>query len=308
MLWILLLLIIISGLIALFVYRWRRRDGFMPVPGGHIAYTDEGSGVPIILVHGFAADSFFNWRLPGVVRALRKQYRVIAMDVRGHGRSSRPTMREAYGREMVDDIARLMDHLEIGRACLVGYSMGGFMVMDFIGRYPHRVIAACSGGAGWYPAGEYPDLVQTVPASLDAGTGILPILQFMEPPRGWFDHRRLAIANWVICRVHHPQALARCFESLAELSGSEEQVLSNTVPFMTFAGTLDPLRDGIENLTRVTQGAHKAVYIEGGNHTTTIAWPPFVSQCLRAMHEHLSEACGAEANRTPGALEKSPTG
>jgi pimeloyl-ACP methyl ester carboxylesterase len=274
------------------IYAWLRRDGFVPVPGGRIAYTDEGHGVPVILVHGFAADSFVNWRLPGFIRALRRHYRVIAMDVRGHGRSFRPTARGTYGRELVEDIRRLMDHLEIDRACLIGYSMGGFIVMDFLGTYPDRVVAVCAGGAGWYPEDQYPDLVRTVPAALDAGQGMMPILAFMEPPRWWLDRVRLAIANRLICMVHNPSALARCFESLVELRGTEDQVRANRVPFLSFAGTRDPLRDGIDNMVGIA-GNHKALFVEGGNHTTTLAWPPFARQCICAVNGHLRESCTA---------------
>ena len=88
-------------------------------------YTVEGTGEPVILVHGFAGSIGTNWRTPGVVKGLSDAYQVIALDNRGHGQSEKPHNPAAYGKEMVDDVIRLMDHLNISKAHIVGYSRGG---------------------------------------------------------------------------------------------------------------------------------------------------------------------------------------
>ncbi len=95
--------------------------------GFEIAYDDDGEGDPIILLHGFAADRRSNWRLTGWTRLLVKAgFRVIAPDARGHGRSDKPTDPKDYAPEgIAGDVIRLMDHLEIDKADLMGYSMGG---------------------------------------------------------------------------------------------------------------------------------------------------------------------------------------
>src|SRR5438093_1162706 len=64
--------------------------------GVSIQYTVEGKGEPVVLVHGLFASAQLNWRLPGVIRALSRDYQVIAMDVRGHGHSGAPAKEEAY--------------------------------------------------------------------------------------------------------------------------------------------------------------------------------------------------------------------
>ena len=94
-----------------------------------IAYLDEGEGEPIVLVHGFASTKSVNWVYPTWVSELRKDgRRVIALDNRGHGESSKLYDPAQYSiATMAGDVVALMDHLEIARADIMGYSMGGRM-------------------------------------------------------------------------------------------------------------------------------------------------------------------------------------
>ena len=91
-----------------------------------IAFLDEGRGEPIVLVHGFASTAQVNWVHPGWVATLtRGGRRVIALDNRGHGASTKLYDPAAYhSARMADDIRALLDHLELGRADVMGYSMG----------------------------------------------------------------------------------------------------------------------------------------------------------------------------------------
>ena len=96
-----------------------------------IAYLDtEGSGEPIVLVHGFGSTKEVNWVNPGWVDTLTKAgRRVIALDNRGHGESAKLYKVEQYDRaDMAEDVRALMDHLKIERADVMGYSMGGIGV------------------------------------------------------------------------------------------------------------------------------------------------------------------------------------
>src|SRR4029453_6515858 len=94
--------------------------------GVQIQYVDKGRGVPGVLLHGFTGSYARHWEAPGVLDALKTAgYRVIAMDCRGHGQSGKPHDASQYGVEMVHDVVRLLDHLHIDRAHIVGYSMGG---------------------------------------------------------------------------------------------------------------------------------------------------------------------------------------
>lgn len=101
-----------------------------------IAYTDDGSnsGLPVVFIHGFPFSKEM-WKAQ--VEALKNEFRVITYDVRGHGESD--VGDGQYSVEFfVDDLIGLMDHLKIGRAILVGLSMGGYIALRAIERHRDR--------------------------------------------------------------------------------------------------------------------------------------------------------------------------
>jgi pimeloyl-ACP methyl ester carboxylesterase len=115
-----------------------------------IAYLDEGEGDPILLVHGFASSKNVNWVYPTWVSELKKNgRRVIAFDNRGHGDSSKLYDPAAYEIGiMAGDISALMDHLNIERADVMGYSLGSRMTSVLALREPQRLRSAILGGIG----------------------------------------------------------------------------------------------------------------------------------------------------------------
>src|SRR5688572_13881467 len=103
------------------------QDRFFDSGGVRIRYVERGAGVPVVLVHGFTANIERSWIETGVLPDLARDYRVIAFDLRGHGGSDKPHEPRAY-EEVGLDVIRLLDHLEISRAHVVGYSLGGIIV------------------------------------------------------------------------------------------------------------------------------------------------------------------------------------
>jgi pimeloyl-ACP methyl ester carboxylesterase len=118
--------------------------------GVRIAFLDEGAGAPILLIHGFASNMRFNWIDPGWVGLLtRNGFRVIAFDNRGHGESEKPYDESAYGAPlMAEDARRLLDHLGIQQADVMGYSMGARITAFLALAHPGRVRSAIFGGMG----------------------------------------------------------------------------------------------------------------------------------------------------------------
>jgi pimeloyl-ACP methyl ester carboxylesterase len=114
-----------------------------------LAFTEEGQGDPVVLLHGFAADSKVNWgRAPLVPALVEHGRRVVLLDARGHGRSAKPHDPAAYGEDaMARDVQALLDHLELDRVDLIGYSMGSLTSMQVAAREP-RVGAVVLGGIG----------------------------------------------------------------------------------------------------------------------------------------------------------------
>jgi hypothetical protein len=87
-------------------------DQFFDSNGVRIHCTDQGSGEPVVLVHGVDG-GMHSWTSAGVLQNLAKNYRVIALDCRGHGLSGKPHDPKQYGAEMAVDIARLLDHVGV---------------------------------------------------------------------------------------------------------------------------------------------------------------------------------------------------
>ncbi len=124
--------------------------------GVRIAYIDvppaEGAGKPILLIHGFASNHAVNWVNTQWVKALTQAgYRAIALDNRGHGESEKLYDPAAYSSEaMAGDAIRLLDHLGIARAHVMGYSMGGRITAHIALDHADRVRSALIGGLGMH--------------------------------------------------------------------------------------------------------------------------------------------------------------
>jgi pimeloyl-ACP methyl ester carboxylesterase len=118
--------------------------------GVRIAYSDEGEGEPVLLIHGFASNVATNWIGPGWVQTITGSgRRVIAYDNRGHGRSEKLYDPSRYGAPaMAEDARRLLDHLGIARADVMGYSMGARIAVFLALAHPERVRSLILGGAG----------------------------------------------------------------------------------------------------------------------------------------------------------------
>jgi pimeloyl-ACP methyl ester carboxylesterase len=120
--------------------------------GVDIAYLDDGprDGAPVLLIHGFASNSKTNWVDPLWVKFLIGHgFRVIVMDCRGHGLSEKLYELPVYGAPlMAEDARRLLDHLGIERADVMGYSMGARITAFLALNHPHRVRSTIFGGLG----------------------------------------------------------------------------------------------------------------------------------------------------------------
>src|SRR2546421_10923256 len=107
----------------------RSREGrdvaaFASVDGTKLYYEEEGTGTPVVLLHGLSSSTKGNWQEPGIWAALVDVgKRVIGLDARGHGRSDKPHDPSAYrDHAMVRDVGALLDHLGLESTDLVGYS------------------------------------------------------------------------------------------------------------------------------------------------------------------------------------------
>ncbi len=210
--------------------------------GMKIAYFVQGKGEPVVLIHGWLASAQLNWTLPGVTGLLAKDYQVIALDVRGHGQSDKPAKEEAYGPELVEDVVRLLDHLKIKKAHIVGYSMGGIIAANFTVKHPDRVLSCMLGGMGWLKTGSI----------------------------GQYGFSQIAKND------PNAHALAICGRSLSKLALTEEEIKSIRVPVAVLVGDQDNLvkRLYVEPLKSVRKD-WPVTEIKDGNHITAILKPEF---------------------------------
>jgi pimeloyl-ACP methyl ester carboxylesterase len=122
---------------------------FFDAKGVKIHFLIEGTGEPVVLIHGLDSSARINWQMPGTIDALARYHQVTAIDLPGYGESDKPVDPAAYGEQWVDDVILLLNHLNIRKAHIVGYSMGGMVALKLIAEHPDRVISGTLGGAGW---------------------------------------------------------------------------------------------------------------------------------------------------------------
>ena len=118
-------------------------SGYVPVAeNGRIYYEIQGKGEPLLLLHGHTLDRRM-WRKQ--VDVLSQRYKVITIDFRGYGLSSK--QKEFMNTTHLDDLLTVMDTLGIEKAHVIGLSMGGFVAGDMLGMHPERMLSCvmCSG-------------------------------------------------------------------------------------------------------------------------------------------------------------------
>jgi pimeloyl-ACP methyl ester carboxylesterase len=118
--------------------------------GVSLSFLDEGEGEPILLIHGFASNSTVNWRNTNWIKTLNGAgFRVIAFDNRGHGQSEKLYDPAEYGAPiMAEDALRLLDHLGVARADVMGFSMGARIAAFLAFAHPERVRSLIFAGLG----------------------------------------------------------------------------------------------------------------------------------------------------------------
>ncbi len=222
--------------------------------GVKIHFEDQGSGDPAILVHGFASKAEHNWGLTGWYKTLTPHYRVIALDCRGHGASDKPQDVKAYGgTTMEDDVTRLMDHLGIERALLMGYSMGGRIAMGLLARHPERFRAVVLGGIGAGMGVADPNARKPIVAALLA-----------EDKSKVTDPRARLFREFAEANQNDLKALAACMAADREPI-APSQFTNNAVPVLVVVGSRDELVTRPEDITIMIPRA-QLLKLEGRDH------------------------------------------
>ena len=241
--------------------------------GVEIAYLDEGQGEPIVLVHGFASTKEVNWLQPGWVTTLtRAGRRVIALDNRGHGASSKlyePSM--YHNATMAEDVRALLDHLNIKRADVMGYSMGaritGFLALS----HAARVRSAILGGLGIQLV-EGVGLPESIAVALEA-----PSLADVHDPTG-----RMFRIFAEQTKSDLP-ALAACIRGSRQTL-SVNQAASIRVPVLVAVGTKDQVAGNAQELAALIPGA-RALDIPDRDHMLAVGDKVFKAAVIDFLNQ-----------------------
>lgn len=209
-----------------------------------IAYLDEGEGEPIMLVHGFASSKNVNWVYPTWVSELKKHgRRVIALDHRGHGESTKLYDPEEYHiGTMSGDVRALLAHLGLSRVDMMGYSMGARITAYLAQSHPALIRSAVIGGLGiGLIAGGGPG--ENVARALEA-----PDLADVTDPvgrtfRAFADQTR-----------SDRRALAACLRGSRRLM-TRDEVATIDVPVLIAVGTTDEIAGSARALQEIIPGS-----------------------------------------------------
>lgn len=265
-------------------------DHFFDAGGVTLRYIDEGQGEPVLLIHGFCGSVHLQWGGPGIVESLAKDYRVIAYDHRGHGRSSKPHDAEKYGTQMVEDAIRLLDHLGIDKAHIVGYSLGAFITDKLLAEHPERFLTATLAGGGWAKANDdRAEVIGEVARSLDEGKGIGPLLRRLTPEgRPQPSESRLRTANRLFSLCNDQRALACVIRSMKAFTVTEEQLRANRVPTLAIVGEIDPIKVTVDELSQVMSNLEVRV-IKNADHMRAFVRPEFMQALKEFLAAHATQ-------------------
>ena len=259
-----------------------------------IHYVTAGEGEAIVLIHGWMSDSNMwgqdshgNTKLdtagvPG--------FQVIAIDCRGHGKSGKPHEKGAYGAEMANDIVRLLDHLKIKRAHLVGYSMGAFIAGKVAATCPDRVLSIIYGGQAPLIKGEASGSkeIDIFAQAVEDGKGLGPYLMYVWPK----DRPKitLAQANAItksMSRGKDVQAFAAAGLSFDKLQVSVSALRKCKAPILFIYGSKESnsLKSKVANLCKVL-GQVEIKVVEGADHISTLTNPEFGLTLVKFLNAH----------------------
>jgi len=238
-----------------------------------IAYLDTGEGEPIVLVHGFASNKEVNWVNTGWMTTLtRAGFRAIALDNRGHGASSKLYDPAAYhSATMAEDVRALLDHLQIERADVMGYSMGARIAAFLAVEHPGRVRSLVLGGLGIRLV-EGVGLPESIAEALEAPS--------LADVSGKTERMFRAFAEQTQSDL---KALAACMRgSRQELS--REQVARITAPVLVAVGTKDPVAGSAQALAALIPGA-RALAIPDRDHMLAVGDKVFKAGVIEFLNQ-----------------------
>ena len=244
------------------------QDRFFDSGGARIRYVEQGSGAPVVLVHGFTGDIERSWIGTGVLPDLARDYRVLALDLRGHGHSDKPHDPKAYD-DIGLDVIRLLDHVGIERAHAVGYSLGGIILLKLVTTHPQRFRSVVLGGAA-HRRSSSPESDRAADAAareIEAGVYralIVSTAPTDEPPP---SEEAIRARSREIAASSDVRAHAALMRARRALLVSDAEIAALRVPALAVVGAADPALPRIRAMQRRWPGLEVEV-VAGAAHPT----------------------------------------
>jgi pimeloyl-ACP methyl ester carboxylesterase len=189
---------------------------------------------------------------------------------------------------MAKDALRLMDHLNIKKAHILGYSLGGAITEYLLVNHPDRFITATIGGMGWVkPDDERVALIDEFATAIETGKGLRPFLERVQPERDSKQANANTDISGAIQSIltNNPRALMACVRGIPGLVVTEEQLKANKVPALAIVGGADPWKATVDNMEKVMSNL-KVQLVPGANHDTCVGSPEFVDDVLAFINDH----------------------
>jgi pimeloyl-ACP methyl ester carboxylesterase len=260
--------------------------------GVKIRYVTEGKGEPVVLIHGWMGDSSMWGRdRSGNTKLVTKGadgFRLIALDCRGHGKSDKPHDPGGYGPEMAADVVRLLDHLKLEKAHLIGYSMGAFIAGKVAATNPERVLSVVYAGQAPLVAGarasgssEVDVFARAVDEGKDLGSYIIAVTPPGKPKPT--EGQAKAIAKFIFDGkdVKAFAAAGRSFKNL-EVTGEQLRKCKAPILFIHGGNESDHVKDRVAAVRKLL-GRGEVKIVDGADHITTLIKPEFASAIIEFL-------------------------
>jgi len=264
-------------------------ERFFDSAGVRIHYIDRGAGAPVVLVHGFTANIERAWIETGMVDNLARDYRVIALDLRGHGRSGKPHEPAAYV-ELALDVVRLMDHLGIERAHAVGYSLGGIILAKLLTTHPQRFLSAVLGGAAYRrsQSAEADQAADAAAREIEAGIYRALVVSTWptdEPPP---DEAAILARSREIAHGSDLRAHAALMRARRALVVTDAEIAKVRVPALAVVGEADPALPRVRAMVKRWPGLAVEVVAGAAHPTVHARGLPRNPQFAAAIRRHIA--------------------